>query len=342
MTRHKYVNKRGKVVYYYFAQISHKKIPLGTSYLMARDKLLDILYEVAKTRKIKSAGTTFAEWSRRYLDLMSSKASVDRDRQMIQHLNNFFGNTPLSNITATQIIEYKNRRLSSGLIRAGKICDSKIKLSTVNREMSCLRHMLNLASADGLIKKEALPAIKLESEERFERDRTLSDNEYENYLEHSPRWYQRIVIAAWETGMSRKDILLLPWINVDRVKQIIRGKRVKRGVRQIVPITGKLPRILDELKKEQKSQVDLVFTKEGQPITAIMVRNAHDVAVKRAGINDFHFHDLRHTAKSRWARHGVPAEIAMLATGQKSLRMHYRYVDLKEEDVVEAFKEFME
>ena len=347
LSRQKYVTARGRTVYYYFAQFldsdgKNKKIALGTNYKAARDRLLDVLAEHQRLRLAPGRSVTFSQWASRYLDLISQKASAERDRQMAGHLKSFFGDLALTDITTTRILEYKNRRLQSGVMRWGKATAKKVQLPTVQRELSCLRAMLNLAAGERLLRRDELPRIRLESEERFVRERVLKDDEYEAYLRASPLWFKRISVAAYETAMSRKDLTLLNWERVDRKAGVIRGPRMKSGKRQLTPITKGLAACLDEVSKgrgKHGSADALVFTNDGKPITKNMMRTAFDNVVKAAGIANFHFHDFRHTAKTRWARHGITPEVAMLAAGQKSLRMHYRYVDLTEDDVAEAFKD---
>ena len=346
LSRQKYVTARGRTVYYYFAQFldadgRNKKIALGTNYKVARDQLLDVLAENQKRRDYSGREITLAEWTPVYLELVSHKASADRDRQSVRHLVGFFGDDALSDIRSTSSIRYRNHRMSQGVIRAGKERQARVKPTTINREISCLRHMLNLAVADGRLKKGDLPSFGLESEEPFTRRRVLSDDEYAAYLSNSPAWYRKVAITAYETGMSRKDLLMLTWDKVDRRKGVIRGRRLKTSVWQVVPITNAVETVLQELTGEQKGQTNLanrVLTRDGQPIGQNMVRDAHDKATRLSRISDFHFHDFRHTAKTRWRKMGIPVEISMRAAGQKSVTMHYRYVDLTEDDVAEAFK----
>ena len=347
MCRKKYVAKSGRTVYYYFAQFKDgarkkRQIPLGSNFRAARDRLLDVLNENQYRQSSgKAKPITLAEWAPTFLELASHKQSSERDRQCVIHLKGFYGAMPLSEIRSTSFLRYKNLRLSSGIMRGGKERKARVKPGTINRELSCLRRMLNLAADEGLLKRQDLPALKLESEEPFARQRVLSEDEYPIYLSNSPAWHRRLSIAAYESAMSRKDLLMLTWDKVDRKKGVIRGKRIKTSVWQAVPITKALGGVLDELAVEQKGQpnpANRVFTKEGKPVSKEMVRNAHDRANKLSKILDFHFHDFRHTAKTRWRRLRIPVEISMRAAGQKSMTMHYRYVDITEDDVVDAFK----
>ena len=59
--------------------------------------------------------------------------------------------------------------------------------------------------------------------------------------------------------------------------------------------------------------------------------------LKRAKIENFCFHDLRHCAKTSWARRRIPAEVAMKAAGHKSWPMHARYIHIQKTDVATVF-----
>jgi integrase len=54
-------------------------------------------------------------------------------------------------------------------------------------------------------------------------------------------------------------------------------------------------------------------------------------------VKDFRFHDTRHTAKTSWARQGIPVEAAMLEVRHKRVQMHQAYVHLQASDIGKTF-----
>jgi integrase len=70
------------------------------------------------------------------------------------------------------------------------------------------------------------------------------------------------------------------------------------------------------------------------PVTDVAVRQAWDRLVKRAGITNLHFHDLRHEAISRFFEMGLSVPEVALISGHKDPRMLFRYTHLRAEDVV--------
>jgi hypothetical protein len=101
----------------------------------------------------------------------------------------------------------------------------------VNREITTLIGLLNLAAENGLLEK--IPATKKlkESEEHLARERILAADEYEALINVSPKWLQRVMIAAHEACLSRVDVLTLTKDEVHRkraataVIKIVRNKQ---------------------------------------------------------------------------------------------------------------------
>ena len=122
------------------------------------------------------------------------------------------------------------------------------------------------------------------------------------------------------------------------------GGRVKTGVEQRAPLTDRVLKVLDEIEREKRRGAivanvnDLVFTRDdGRAVTKDMITQAVRVARKNTGVNNFRFHDYRHSAKTEWSRQGVHVDVGMKAAGHNSVAMHQRYVNLKPGDVAKAF-----
>ena len=278
-----------------------RAFPLGSDLKTAREEL-----KVLEARNIRRGdfdkdgvqGMTFSKWAERYLALVKHKRSLERDERTCKQLEKFFGSTLLPQITRAKVMEYKNLRLEGPIIRRGKPVEGKkIKVSTVNRELACLKHMLRLAADEGLI--ESVPTIKLDSEKKFARKRVVSEEEYKALLEASPRYLQRVLIGLYETAMRKSELLNLIWDRVDERAGVIRllPEDTKEDDKRIIPITPALQDVLTELKGGQRRVANLanrVFTREWKPITNI--RTVFELARERAGVEDVVIHDFRHTA----------------------------------------------
>jgi integrase len=224
-----------------------------------------------------------------------------------------------------------------------------VRPSTVNREITALIGLLNLAAEDGLLEK--IPATRRlkDSEDQFARERVLEPDEYKALIKAAPRWLQRIIIGAYEACLSRVDLLTLTSDEIYRKRPeaaVIKlaGGRNKTKARQKVPISPALAVVLDELDKERKKLTSLhgagmVFTHDGKPISKASLRKAFDAAKKEAKIKDFHFHDFRHCAVTRWALAGIPEELRKIAAGHSRGSIHQRYINPPDEQMVKIFAE---
>jgi integrase len=138
--------------------------------------------------------------------------------------------------------------------------------------------------------------------------------------------------------------LRLTWSDIDEEEGVITpsGGRKKTGVRQVAPLTDAVRSVLAEIRAERKklpSISPLVFLREdARPVNGDMKVTALRNACKAANVSNFTFHDTRHTAKTAWARAGIPVEAAMLAAGHASVQMHQAYVHLQQSDIARAFK----
>ncbi|MEE8076401.1 MAG: tyrosine-type recombinase/integrase, partial [Candidatus Binatia bacterium] len=256
------------------------------------------------------------------------------------HLKRLMGSFLLSKIDKISIMEYKNRRLSESLIRHGEAVkdkDKKIMGSTINREVSCLIAALNLASDAGL--RGEAPRVKKEAE--TPRDRTLTDDEYQALLDVSPRWLQRVMIAANEAALDRGVLVNLTWDSVKDGLIKVKGGREKTGADQRVGIVSALEEVLNELKTEFKrlpNTENRVFTRDGRPIPKATLRHAFERVVQDAKIKDFQFRDFRHCARTKWAASGLPFEVAEIGMGHKIRGMAGRYTNLSDNQIRESFQ----
>jgi integrase len=298
----------------------------------------DFNKEKREQEQAKIKAMTVGEYLDRYLDLVKATASYGTKKAQCLHLKRLMGSVPLSEVTRVRIMEYKNRRLAESLIRHGEHVEgTKVKGATVNREVSCLITALNLAADEGLC--EGAPKVKKERETA--RERILTDVEYGAVLDASPRWLQRVVIAANETALDRGALVTLTWDSVRDGLIVVKGGRAKTGAKQRVGISPALNEVLDELRAEYRripNTEHRVFTKAGKRIPQATLRHAFDKAVKDAEVEDFQLRDFRHCARTRWAAAGLPFEVAEMGLGHKIRGMAGRYTNLSDDQVREAFQ----
>jgi integrase len=283
-------------------------------------------------------GMILSEWLDCYLELVKHMPSAGTKRAQCIPLKRLLGSIPVDEINRVRIMEYKTRRLVEPIMRHGEgIEGTRIQGATVNREISCLINALNLAADQGI--GEGAPKVKKERETA--RERTLTEAEYVAILNVSPRWLQRVLVAANETGIDQGVLLKLTWDCVGAGLIVVKGGRAKTGAKQRVGISPALNEVLGELRAEYRripNTERVVFTKGGKRIAKATLRHAFDKAVEGAKIEDFQFRDFRHCARTRWAAAGLPYEIGEIGIGHKLRGVAGRYINLSDDQIREAFK----
>jgi len=259
----------------------------------------------------------FSEFSRTYLDdyaKQNKKSWRDDQYRLDANMIPFFRSSSLHEISPHKIEQYKAHRLSSGVTR-----------STVNRELTILKKMFNLAVDWGLAQSNPVTKVKLFSENDTQKERILAYDEEASLLAESPDYLTPILIVALNTGMRRGEILNLRWDQVDLGQRQIAVKKTKSGKDRIIPINSQLLAVLS-LLGPPRGKSGLVFPNPatGKPYTD--VKKSFKLACKRAGIEGFRFHDLRHTFASRLVEAGVDIVTVRDLLGHFSVRVTQRYI----------------
>ena len=277
---------------------------------------------------------TFRKFSETYLKDHADlhKRSADRDREILHVLNRFFGPLILHEISAHRIEQYKRDRLA-GKWRGHKTTSAAkpIKPATVNRELDCLRGILNKAVEWGkLLESPARNVKRLKVDNR--RTRILTEAEQTAILAACPRKLRVIVTLALITGARIGELLALRW--EDCQDGYVTFWETKNGKARRIPISPAITAVL----AAQPRVFAWVFTnsKTEQPYKS--VRKVFERAVARAGVDtdDVTLHTLRHTALSRMIASGYDDYTVMEISGHSSTRMLARYTHPTEERKIGA------
>jgi integrase len=231
----------------------------------------------------------------------------------------------LANVTPALLIEYRDK-LARNKAR-------RLSGATVKRWLAVLSHCFTMAVQEWQWCDEN-PVLKItKPREPRGRVRFLSDQERHQLLEacqasRNP-YLHTIVVLALATGARRGELLSLRWPDVDLKRGTLTFHETKNDERRTVPLTGQALTLMQHHARVRRIDTVLVFpNKTGK--RPVGIREAFEGAVERAGIKDFRFHDLRHTAASYLAMSGASlAEIAEVL-GHKTLAMVKRYAHLSE------------
>lgn len=283
---------------------------------------------------------TLAELIDRYIKnvLPLKPKSEAKQKAQLHWWKQEIGSYTLASITPSLIAEYRDKLLNTQTIRK-----DKMNPATVVRYLAALSHAFTVAINEwGWLEDSPMRKVTKPKEARG-RVRFLSDNERTALLQACHRsdnkYLYAIVVLALSTGMRQGEILKLTWDNVDIKQGRITLHDTKNGERRVVPLVGKASEALTELKAIRIIGTNLLFPSGKQrngklrhppAYKPIHIRKSWISAVTKAGIEDFHFHDLRHSAASYLAMNGASlAEIAEVL-GHKTLQMVKRYAHLSE------------
>jgi integrase len=199
----------------------------------------------------------------------------------------------------------------------------------VNRELACLKPIFNKAVING--KAENFVARVKSLKEINERDRILSIEEYDRLSLNSPIYLKPIIKLAYQTAMRQGEILNLTWDRVDLKEGFIhlRPEDTKTNEGRSVALNKELLEMFQAMPRDLPGV--RVFTRNGYPIKSI--RGIFAAACRKAGIEDFTFHDLRHTAINNWRLQGHDYFRIMAMTGHKTMRVFKRYNTVTREDL---------
>ena len=271
---------------------------------------------------------TLSELIDRYIEkVLPTKPKNARNvRQHILWWKQELGSYLLSDIKPNLIAQKRDDLLSS------PTCKNRPRSpTTVVRYLASLSHALSVAARDWEWMQEN-PVLKI-SKPRISNERTrfLSDEERTRLInacqESESKALYPVVILALSTGMRRGEILNLKWSDVDLDRGSFLLQTTKNGERRFIPLVGIA---LDLLKSRHANQStnSLLFPAPHSQSKPIDIRSAWETALSKAGISNFRFHDLRHTAASYLAMNQASLlEIGTLL-GHKTVQMTKRYAHL--------------
>jgi integrase len=259
-----------------------------------RQAIFDRKYNRASavTRFSDFVDSVFVPWAR------ENKRSYKDDEQRAAKLKEFFGHRAIRDITPMLIEKFKSELRKS---------DSRLKRmfspSTVNRYLQVLSRILSMAYENGIVDANPMSRVKRlrEPEPRQRYLNQYASDEEERLMKALAVYGEHVVALAeldLEAGMRLGELLNVRWAEVDEANQLISVIKTKNDKPRLIPLTARALAILRHLRQDA-SDDELVFdpTRTGRKRRQLMV--CFERAVEKAGIGDFHFHDLRHTFATR-------------------------------------------
>jgi integrase len=271
---------------------------------------------------------TLAEAIDRYLLAIlphKSVSSIDNQTRQLQWWKARLGHCILADLTPTLIAEHRDKLArGDGIHRRN---------STVRRYLAALSHVLTIAVKEWRWLDDSPMRQVSKPKEPRGRVRFLSDQERHQLLaacqaSHNP-YLHTIVVLALATGVRRGELQGMHWPDIDLKRGTLTFHETKNGERRAVPLTGQAFTLMQQHAKVRRIDTVLVFPNASGK-RPVGIREAWEYAIKRAGIKDFRFHDLRHTFASYMAMNGASLLEIAEVLGHKTLAMVKRYAHLCE------------
>ena len=272
--------------------------------------------------------TTVGELLYRYkMEILPTHKGQQVERYRLGTLKRYFGAMRVTDLTPKEVANYRDIRLK------------EVSAASLKRELVIIRRVLTLASKDWGI---ALPQnpVKMITLPKADKARTrrLEAGEEEKLHQSTNQKLRRIIILALETAMRRGEILNIKKSHINYSKSVLLIPSTKADVPRTIPLSSQaLTALRGQLRASQKTSggaIPLVestlFDYKPRGLSGEFLK-----LCRRKGIDNLHFHDLRHEATSRLFEKGLnPVEVATI-TGHKDTKMLMRYTHLRAEDLVE-------
>jgi len=306
---------------YYTADGKRVRKKIGPNKSLAMTVLRKRKVEVAENKHLdikREQNVYFEVFADSYLELYSklnNRSWRKSDLHNVNTLKRYFAGKMLHEIRPEAIERFKADRLK------------EVSVARVNRNLSCLKCMFNRAIDWGKIEQNPMRKVKMLKETNT-RLRYLEKEEIAKLLNSCSENLRPIIIVALNTGMRQGEILGLKWEDVDLKRGIIYLLNTKNGDRREVPMNKAVSMALEGIERDTESSY-MFCDKFSKPY--INVRSSFFTAMKKSGIINFRFHDLRHTAASHLVMAGVDLNTVRELLGHKSLGMTLRYAHLSQD-----------
>jgi integrase len=263
--------------------------------------------------------------------------NVSKVKGFIKVFRPHFGKMKLSRITYADILDFRNHRLT-----VPTHYKRERNIATMNREISCLRRIFNIAVRQGWIVRNPVtsgePLIDISAERRRERILTLDEERRLLSVCKGRRKHLRaVVICLLDTGARCGETLKLRFSDLDFEQRLItyQALNTKTLKTRRVAMTERVYNELLTMSKECNGRPnDLVFG-----IKSIF--RSFEAACKEAGIETgrpygITPHSLRHTAATRLVNGQMSIQMVGRILSHQSPEITYRYLSANDETLYQA------
>ena len=239
---------------------------------------------------------------------------IKQETHYVEVLTGYLATLPLSRITKGVVADLRDDMLKTRSV------------ATVNRYLTVLRSILNMARDEW---EWIDTAPKIKRMEEPSRVRFIEKDEARRLLRELPSHLKDKVIFALSTGLRDANVRELRWDEVDLQNKMvtISGGKMKNGKPLSIPLNETAYEVLAKRCRDKKKDPEWVFAYAGKPVHRSNTK-AFRKALRRAGIENFRWHDLRHTWASWHIQKGTHTAAVREMGGWSDDRMVQRYAHL--------------
>lgn len=282
------------------------------------DKLKAELWRISKLGE--KPRHTWNEAVVRWLKEQSHKATINTDKIHLRWLDQYLSGKALDSITRPLIDKITDAKRAEGVSNA-----------TVNRVLEVLRAILRRCVNEWEWLDKA-PAVRL-LKEPTRRIRFITREEAKRLHAELPEHLADMMAFSLATGLRRANVTGLLWSQVDVGRRVawIHPDQAKARKAIAVPLNTEAVALIS---KQLGKHPTHVFTYRGNPVVQVSTKGWY-AALARARIEDFRWHDLRHTWASWHVQGGTPLYALQEMGGWESPEMVRRYAHLTADHLAE-------
>jgi integrase len=305
----------------------------------AKQTEIDIDNGKTPTSRVRTEARTFGDLIDLHLDdLADTGKRLRRSKEhVLRRLKDDIGDIPIAEMTKQELVAFGRRRAKQGAGPATLAIDFCF-VGTVLTNAAAV-HDVGVDPEQLRLARYALRRLGLIAKAK-ERDRRPSGEELKrilHFLDTAPRVeipMGRIVRFAIATAMRSEEIHKIRWDDVDKDRKTVlirdrKDPRKKDGNNQFVPLVAFTGFDAWRILQEQREWTRL--KERCFPYNHRSAETAFRRCVRELGIEDLHFHDLRHDGASRLFEAGLAIEQVALITGHKDWKQLKRYTNLRPE-----------
>lgn len=327
--------RQGSPYWHYDFQINGTRLRGSTGQLSrkAAQDHIDRLRREQATDPGKPVVTLNDAFGLYWMNVASSQPSARTTRSQAKAILRALGvSTALSDVSTKVLIGYASERRKS------------VSVATANREVQLFRRVHRYAHAAGYKTGEVSWGSAI-GREPTERVRELSASEQERLFRALRADLHPPVRFALTTGARLHGVVTLRWRDVDEASGVLRF-RAKGGADHVIPITREVQSILDSAPRVseyvftaiRQSSRGAMRAGSRQALTVKTLKLPFVAALEEAGVQNFRFHDLRHTAATRILRVTGNLRITQKLLGHTNISTTARYAHTTVDDLREAME----